>query len=1394
MSKDIVTRFILHAILEVKQKINFSVIMPRGGKRTGTGRPKSGGENSEPTKTVRVPLSFAEKIPELLKEHQAQHSTGGHQLPAKATETYLPLESLAWDAFESFCYDFIARTLAPQETYRYGTQGNAQQGIDIVADLKDGEKWAFQCKQWQKFTRKDAINVVEKAEGFKADRYILLLSRVAVVDVRKVIADAPKWELWDVQDISQRVRILFSDRPEAARRLVRDHFHPEWQNAFLGISKLTPFVSSEDFFHNWLNTNQLFNHTWKLEGRDDALKLLHEFVTSNDRPVAILSGRGGIGKTKILYEFAKTFEHPHFHLWFVEDEMPISPENADSLPLQPCIIVVDDAHRRDERDIVTLHTIIRNRIRDRQPEIKLILAARPHGVQNLQSQLNRKGTDYANLGELKELSRQDMKALAGQAVGLNYTHFADQLAAIAHDSPLVAVVGGRLLAEQSISPSLLERNSDFRRLVLSRFEDVLIGKVSQLISPELCRKVLKLIAAAAPIQLLDKRFQAAAIEVLNIDEIALQESIGTLEKAGVLVRRGNHLRITPDVLADHILYTACLTEHGEPTGYAQKTFEAFREIYSTQVIGNLAELDWRIRSSSEQEINLIDPILQDLREEFKQSCNLDRCKLLDLIEEIAYYQPEYSLEIVQYAMRHPATTPEDDSISERYHFTHSNVLAKLPEILKRISYTLEYVPICCDLLWQIGRDDPHRSRNNPPKAIGVLIDLAKYAPDKSLKFNEEVLKSIGRYLQEPNAHTYIYSLFDILEIFFEKEVEHHDYDGTTLKIRTYALNQSNVKEIRNKALQIISDTLNSNDIKVVLRVLNLFEKSLEELHDKSEKPIDAVNKTWEFERLIILKIIDSLIIRNDIDPLIHLKIIENINWHARFSSSSIIQQKVQSIILAVPRTDCLKLTGALIGNYQWNSLTDAFQYDQDWIKYEQNINQINNDLLEQFLIKYPTPQQGIQILNERLKLISENGENISTKFLCSFSRFNPSYSIDLCERVLEMGDCSLSHHIALMLEQAKDFDISRAVKLAQVAVDSGISSFCQSFANRYWTWGDNISRELIHKLIIHPDVNVKRSAVASLAKLVQSQPQLAVSLALDVDVDGDIDIAKGLFTTFTMHSLDVLTEKELKILLYKLKDISRLDAYSISEFLVYTSQKVPNSAIQLMLNRISVSVEKTELNYRALPSKNHENCLHYLSRTEEYENILRRIRDIWFKCNSKRELISAKIENNSASNRILSSIRLEPLYRELYKEVSFTLYEESTLNTSFNSIKLLSEWIDSEDAGKIRAASILIKGFPAGFVFSHLDFVSNLLEQAYKTGDECYETVCRNLFHIAMAGVKVGVPGQPFPEDVQLRDRASAISKQFFKGSPTHKFFESLVKVAEHDITSQKRFGKEQWE
>ena len=130
-------------------------------------------------------------------------------------------------------------------------------------------------------------------------------------------------------------------------RLVEAHFGAPWRKAFLGLHGLSSFVTPAEFFDPFATAAALFNHTWELVGRSRHLRQAHEFVESPEQKIAILTGRGGIGKSKILHEFADRFddEHKGLALWYAAEGVPLTHDSADDLPFKPCVVVVDDAHR-----------------------------------------------------------------------------------------------------------------------------------------------------------------------------------------------------------------------------------------------------------------------------------------------------------------------------------------------------------------------------------------------------------------------------------------------------------------------------------------------------------------------------------------------------------------------------------------------------------------------------------------------------------------------------------------------------------------------------------------------------------------------------------------------------------------------------------------------------------------------------------------------------------------------------------------------------------------------------------------------------------------------------------------------------------------------------------------
>lgn len=1287
----------------------------------------------------------------------------GYVVPSPVTPypDLLPLggPNIPWERFEAFCEDFISRLETVQSCHRYGGQGSRQRGIDIFADLKDGKRWAFQCRQYKQFTPAQAKRTIENTT-YKADYYIALISCKATSSVRDVFDKYPNWDVWDVHDISREVRRLKID---SSARLVETHFGPTWRKAFLGLAGLSPFVTPQDFFRPLLNPANLFNHTWLLVGRKEFLNQLHAFVDNEQSRVAIIKGRGAIGKTKLLHAFAEEFpiKHQSYTLWFAVEGVPITASGIDYLPIEPCVIVVDDAHRRDDLPVMIAL------IHQRPQPTKLVLSCRPQGKEYLRpllTQGNINVREVTELEELKELNRDETKELAIQALGKEYSHLADHLVSVTLDSPLVTVVGGRLLAEKQILPDLLERDEEFRRTVLTRFSDVILGQVGDRIDSGLCKAIVDLIATIQPIRIDSEQFQQVAAELLNIDRPKLVSSIGILEEAGVLLRRGYTLRITPDVLGDHILHEACLTPQGQPTGYAREVFEKFATVCPSETLRNLAELDWRIHQSSVKETNLLVDIWQEIEEEFKRAPNSGRCYILTILKKVALYQPGRVLALVEYAMHNPTTTPEVKKLSRLYQYTHANVLNELPELLREISYTLDYLPRCCDLLWEFGRDDGRPLNQHPEHPIRVLADLANYEFNKPLVVNQTLLDAVECWLKEADVHNHIHSPLDIVDPILAKTSLSTRREDYKIVWHPTVVSRDKTQSIRERALQLVVQCAFSERLKVVLRALKTLDEALREPHGFFGQEISKDDREqWRPEQIQILDQISKLA-EQPIDPLVHLHILETLIWHSRHSQSDEVKQKARAICNSIPDSFELRLTKVLKQSYDWEWSIEEGEDEQEWYKDRlQKAEQKRRAVAEEFLQKYQNADDGKQILNESLHTMKSCSVHPEPQlFLGELGHLDPNYAALMCEAIIKEPDCPLSEYISPLLYNVRALDVDRALTLNKKALDSGNLYFCFSVAQVYSGsfWAENPEPgdlEIVNQLLIHPDLRIKRIAIDSLRMLGRFKTRLAIDMMLTVDIGESMELASEMCEAFGEKfgiPPDTLNPDDIKGLLSKLEIVKNIDDYHISEFLALMSKKDACSVVQLLMNRVARS-EAEGSDYQPLPYLGFHHSLSGLADSEDFHMLLREVRDCALK----------------------STWQFHFWIPKLFKEVS--------LGHSAEGLKILGEWIDTGEAVKIEAASLLLSEADSSFVFSHVDFVSNMLELANNAGDECYKRVSSNLLRSSVSGTRSGIPGIPMPQDVALRGQASATAGRYIVGSPTHRFYISLVKYADASIQDQ---------
>lgn len=108
---------------------------------------------------------------------------------------------------------------------------------------------------------------------------------------------------------------------------------------------------------------------------------------------------------------------------------------------------------------------------------------------------------------------------------------------------------------------------------LDRFRDVLVGALVADVDQDLCRRILRVIAAIGPVRVEDNRLADRIASFVGEPAIEVRRTVLALETAGVLSRRGSRLRVVPDVLSDFILEDASFVG-GRAVGYCAEIVAA----------------------------------------------------------------------------------------------------------------------------------------------------------------------------------------------------------------------------------------------------------------------------------------------------------------------------------------------------------------------------------------------------------------------------------------------------------------------------------------------------------------------------------------------------------------------------------------------------------------------------------------------------------------------------------------------------------------------------------------------------------------------------------------------------------------------------------------------------
>jgi hypothetical protein len=1128
----------------------------------------------------------------------------------------------------------------------------------------------------------------------------------------------------------------------------------------------SPFLSPDVFFRPWLKPGRLFHHAWSLVGRGDELSRLRDFLDSSDQVVAILPGRGGIGKSRVVLAFSTELSetHPDWQVRIVANEASIQSDDITALPDAATLIVVDDAQRREDLGVILTAA------RHRSQPTKILLSLRPYGSDHIRSSAVRAGFDIReilSLPELRELSRESAIELAREALGPEYSDNAEALAEITRDSPLVTVIGGKLIAERAVGPRLLAHHTEFKDAVLARLADEYAEALRSRMAAQLPERMLQLLAATAPVRTTNKAFLERAAEFLEINTDEVVQGLGILEAAGILLRRGGTVRITPDVLADYLLYRACVTPAGDSTGFAERVFQTFGAVVPEKVLRNLAELDWQVRLSHGRQTDLLAEVWSNLESEFQGAPHSSRHAILNMMREVAVYQPSRVLSLIEYAIRNPATAPDANPYEAIYSYSHADVLAAIPPLLRKIAYHPDFVPRVCDLLWELGRDDSRELNPNPEHAIRVLADIASYETG-NLLVGRGVLAAIRRWIEAPDAHDHLYSPLLIIDPMLEKAGSHTYSIGHELSFRPYLVDPTVTRELREGALQIVKQCAFSERLNVVLRAMQSFSTALRDPqpHFGGSVP-DGVLERWVPEQLWILDIMRELV-EQDSDPLVYLAVLQAVGWHAAYSSMDSVRESARGVVDAIRQSFEFRFT---------KMLTSA-QYHIDWllIKLNQTESELSDEeelahedssreqelreTCDEFIVRYAKASDGGAVLSERLRTARDAGESVNPgNFLYVLARSHPEYASELCEFSIRDPDGPLAPHISSLITGFRDRLPDFAFELLTRALDAGSAPLAGAVANvlRSMFWDGTIESRyiaLLQRVLAVNDDWVRKLGLYALGALIGKQTDTALEIALSLDLGANSHLTDELFQALAQghreDNFEHITDEMLQRLLIKLENVSDIGGWATIGFLKHASTRAPRDVVRLLLDRIRKGDETDDVKYRSLPF-HLEKSLSGFGKAPDQADILRDIR-----------------------NRVLEGDGVSFWMAELYAIIS--------LSYDGTGRMVLQEWINSGDPRKIIAAAQLLADAPSTFVLDNDEFTSNLLERASAAGAETYEEVRGGLYARAVSRGGSGIAGEPLPHDVYAQDKASEIASKLIPGSPARQFYEAVAEDARRDI------------
>lgn len=1290
------------------------------------------------SKAIAKKSKVAKKLPKLSK-------------PVFSGPDVLPFldKGFSWNKFERFSRQFLELLFPKNNIAIYGKAGNKQKGIDLLVQDSKTISYVVQCKQYSSYSITN-FKAAKKALKVKAKKNILFLACEADVKLRDEVLRDPTWEVWDCNDLTAKIMRLDSDK---RFQLVKTYFGSEWAKAFSDHQEYSPFASGVDFFRHQLSEDRVFNHCGPFLGRVNDLKKLYGFIENRSAKAFILSGVGGVGKSRLVWELHKEAKNKNWNVLFVREGIEATREDFQRLKGKKQIFIFDDAHRLSDLNNYFSYLL------QADFDFKIVISTRPQGRERIRLDLRQLSFEEKEIQELPlmPLNAEDSKKLINRLLpGLNAEH-SSVLARIANDSLLIGVMACNLIKQKELSLGKLSNEADIREQALFKFKDEILGKLTGESNHALNRSVLETVSAFSPISISHNVSIQKLSAFIGASEQDFMKSLGELEAYGLIMNRGDQIRISPDILSDCILEDTCFLKNGKPSGYFGKAFDVDVDYLRVNLLRNIAELDWRKKENGTASSTLLREFWGNLLSSISSVSLSQKVSILSMIEPIAYFQAQESLSVVK-ALLSSNTEAEDKDNRWQYR----SYVESISKIIRDVIISGIQVNEAVTLLWNLGKGDQRNLNPHPDHPIRILQDLSSYSKNMSIAHYERILDSLILLVEDYDKSDF-HNPIELLSGLLQKTAHSTHSEGNKFVMTPFHISPKKTAKIREKIYELLKRKIVSSNLKEANAVVKVLEGALQ-----GPAPIFNMKITpkqirqWDKEMTAVMNILaDSYgVIKL---PLIRLEIKRVLRRFLRYGAKKAFQPKVKSFFAKYKLTSEEEFY-LIFQLYNYDDLVIAKDHE-DYSRREEEMKKVGEEVTKKLIEKFPLEKNLVHKVNQIAAEFATIKDHVHLWYFSYFCYQNPKIDNErMCLALLEANSKYLETNFSTFLRGVAEKDLERALKLIDKAIGVNNTTILASIAGDFWHVFDghlnNASvKKMFEVFLLHEEDRLRDQALGAIRMLNhKKESDLAIECMEKAKVVSSSNAQNLLGLIDDRYGLptDLVSEELTVQLLDKIKEIESLEHHEIQEFIELCSKRIPEQLIDFLIYRINSTRMPSEERYAALP---------YLG----FKGGIRLNMD-----ESKIKAILEKIANCLSDAKGAETFWLPKLFYDIAK------------NNLDSSLGLIKGWIKSGDKSKIEMACDLITNLSHHLVIGKVDWVTELLVFSNKLSGEEFKTVRNSLYSLGTLYERHGTAGEPMPQDVSLVENAKRIQSEV-KDQVVKDFYKLLEDYGLKEIERSKK-------